>query len=47
MFIESSIKEIKMVHAKLADETQNTQSTEYKYIYFAVFALKLSGLCMK
>ena len=24
-----------MVHAKLADESQNTQSAEYKYIYFA------------
>ena len=36
-----------MVHAKLADESQNTQSAEYKYIYFAVFALKLSDLCVK
>ena len=29
---ESSIKRVKMVHAKLADESQNTQSIDYKYI---------------
>lgn len=36
-----------MVHVKLADESQNTQSTDYKQTYFAIFALKLSGLCVK
>ena len=36
-----------MVHAKFADESQNTQSIDYKHTYFAVFALKLSGLGVK
>lgn len=38
---------MKIVHAKLANESQNTQSAECKYIYSAVFALKLPDLCVK
>ncbi len=34
------LKEIRIVHAKFTDESQNTQSNEYKKIYFC-------GLCIK
>jgi len=36
-----------MAHAKLADESQNTQSIDYKPTCFAIFALILSDLCVK
>ncbi len=42
----SGIKRNKKVHAKLAEESQNTQSSKYKYLCFAVIVLTLFNFCV-